>query len=43
MTRAYVRHLLFYIDHDLVKLDLRSGKITPMPGPLRKYVGESFW
>jgi hypothetical protein len=38
-----IRHLLFYVDHDLVKLDLRSGKITPMPGPLRKYVGESFW
>ena len=38
-----VRHLLLYIHNELVQLDLRSGKVTPLPAPLRKYVGESFW
>ena len=38
-----IRHLLLYIHNELVRLDLRSGKITPLPAALRKYVGETFW
>ncbi|MGN6176833.1 MAG: hypothetical protein ACTHPS_28355 [Streptosporangiaceae bacterium] len=38
-----IRHLLLYIHNELVRLDLRSGKITPLPPGLRKYVGETFW
>jgi hypothetical protein len=38
-----IRHLLLYIHGKLVRLDLRSGKITPLPPSLRKYVGEIFW
>lgn len=38
-----IRHLLLHMHNDLVNLDLRSGKITPLPAALRKYVGEIFW
>ena len=38
-----IRHLLLYIHNELVRLDLRSGKLTPLPPGLRKYVGETFW
>ncbi len=38
-----IRHLLLYIHNELVRLDLRSGKITPLPAALRNYVGETFW
>jgi hypothetical protein len=38
-----VRHLLLYFHGELVRLDLRNGKLTPLPGPMRKYVGETFW
>jgi hypothetical protein len=37
------RHLLVRTRNELVSLDLRTGKITPLPGPLRKYLGELFW
>jgi hypothetical protein len=38
-----IRHLLLYIHNELVKLNMRSGKITALPPALRKYVGEIFW
>jgi hypothetical protein len=38
-----IRHLLLHMHSDLVNLDLRSGKLTPLPAALRKYVGEIFW
>ena len=38
-----IRHLRLYIHNELVKLDLRSGRITALPPTLRKYVGEIFW
>ncbi len=38
-----VRHLLLYIHDELVNLDLSNAKLTPLPAPLRKYIGESFW
>ena len=38
-----VRQLLLYLHNELVRLDLRSGRITPLPAPLRRYVGETFW
>jgi hypothetical protein len=38
-----VRHLLLYIHNELVKLDLRSGKVAVQTGPLRKFIGEVFW
>jgi len=38
-----IRHLLLYMHDELVRLDLRSGKLTQLPASLRKYVGEIFW
>ncbi len=38
-----IRHLLFHMHNELVSLDLRSGKTTPLPAALRKYVGEILW
>jgi hypothetical protein len=38
-----IRQLLLYMHSELVRLDLRSGKITALPASLRRYVGETFW
>ncbi len=38
-----IRQLLVYKNGKLVRLVLSSGRITPMPEPLRKYIGEVFW
>ncbi len=38
-----IRHLLLYMHDELVRLDLGNGRITPLPAPLRRYVGEAFW
>lgn len=38
-----VDHLLVFRNGSLVMLDLRTGRVTPLPGPLREYTGEIFW
>jgi hypothetical protein len=38
-----IRELLVYKGGKLVRVDLSSGRITPMPTALRGFVGEIFW